>query len=514
MIWKSIVLAGFIGITASLVHKVQAQDSSYVDFFPFKAGDFWVYSDYSQVKQSVVNEVKYRVYADSSDSAGTLWAYVEIDDHSPPLDSLYYRKDSSGDVYINFGFGELRALKQNAITISDRWLGGKIDEERYAVYSLKDIYSYTSGGEEIRERDISYSVTTDTAGFPNGGELYGYVWREGFGIRVRYTYDGGNRLSMKGSFKNGEVYGDTTFNEITIDTVRTNFFPYKKGDVWVYEVSKASTVEKIHEVRYFAYKDSLAEDGSYWLFIEKNENGEKKEVYYREEDNGDIYSNDFIGVDALKFRNKAVKVDTFWVGSKLGDENYTVFRLLARGTSNPFNNSRNVYESRNIELYITQDSTANYTCCGKAQSQEVWIANFGLQLYFDAYMPERDYVWLLKGIFKEDLVFGDTTFTIVTGIEDLSEVPKEFQVYQNYPNPFNPSTTIEYQVSNPVNLSVSLFTYTGQKIAEIYQNKVHSPGNYALKIDESILGDISSSLLIVLFETQGNRQVKRITYIK
>ncbi|MDR9417321.1 MAG: hypothetical protein RI564_13630, partial [Gracilimonas sp.] len=46
------------------VVEIQAQDSVKTEFFPYQTGDFWIYEEYSQVKQEVVNEIKYRVYTD------------------------------------------------------------------------------------------------------------------------------------------------------------------------------------------------------------------------------------------------------------------------------------------------------------------------------------------------------------------------------------------------------------------------------------------------------------------
>lgn len=42
--------------------------------------------------------------------------------------------------------------------------------------------------------------------------------------------------------------------------------------------------------------------------------------------------------------------------------------------------------------------------------------------------------------------------------------PETVQLLQNYPNPFNPTTTIEYKLSQPGRVTLSIFNLSGQHI--------------------------------------------------
>ena len=64
--------------------------------------------------------------------------------------------------------------------------------------------------------------------------------------------------------------------------------------------------------------------------------------------------------------------------------------------------------------------------------------------------------------------------------------PLKFGLMQNYPNPFNPSTTIQYQVSSPTNVSIKVYDLLGNEVATIV-NEWKEAGNYEVEFDASKL---------------------------
>ncbi len=487
---------------------INAQDSTIINFFPYSEGDFWVYSEFSEVKQSIVNEVKYTVYADSTDSLGNKYAFVSINNNNG-LRFISYRKDTLGNIFTNFETEELKVLKQSVTQEMDFWVGGKISDDEYAMLTLLERSTYFFEGENREERNIGLSISNDTTeafGFGTSGQ----IWLEGFGNTEQFSAEGGNSLSMKGAYKNGVAFGDTTFSEILVDTVRTNFFPYSNGDVWVYDVTQVSTAVVIKQVRYRAIADSTDSHENQWVIAEKNNNGAKDTVYYRLELNGDIYSDDFIGVDALKFKEGAVQKEEFWVGPRLSETKYAVYQMRGIGVANPFFNSQEVYEDRSIDFYSTQDTTANFKCCGERTFQEVWVANFGVWLYRDHYLPDHDERWQLVGVYKEGLVFGDTTFTIVTPNELEIEVPAAFIVYQNYPNPFNPYTTITFSLPVDGHVELVVFDVLGRKVSELV-NEFRTQGSHTITFDASSL---SSGIYLYQLTVGSEITTKQMTLIK
>lgn len=503
--WLLIILFFFIGID------IQAQDSTKLEFFPYQTGDFWVFEDYWDFKQEVINEVKFRVYADSTDSSGTRWVHIETDDNRS-IDSVYYKVHENGDVYFNEYYEvELKALKYEETNQFDgNWVAGVIGEDNYAVFNLLNIDEVPFFGEMRERRVISLTVTSDTTCRDCGMDTAEDTWVEDFGVVGRGGYEGGSRLRLKGAWKGGEVFGDTTFTDIVVDTLRGDFFPYETGDFWVYDLIRDFGNPPTEKVKYSVYADSMDVDSTKWVYVEKNVNGQMDSVYYKVTKNGDIYSDDLVGEEMLKFKFQGVSKEDYWVGGQLENGMYGVYELSNVGIYDMVNTPQSVSESRNVNFYEME----NTTCCNSRKLREHWVAGFGIDgiRYFD---DPNVQAWSFAGIYKDGQVYGDTSFSVITSNELEQAVPSAFTLHQNYPNPFNPSTTVGYEISKPVKgLSATLYTYTGQKIAELFSEKYHSPGTYHLTIDEQILGSVASSMLILTFKSNTEVQHLKLIYLK
>jgi hypothetical protein len=62
----------------------------------------------------------------------------------------------------------------------------------------------------------------------------------------------------------------------------------------------------------------------------------------------------------------------------------------------------------------------------------------------------------------------------------VENLPKAFALLQNYPNPFNPETWIPYQLSEPANVSISIYNLNGQMVRHLELGSV-MPGHYTDK---------------------------------
>ena len=75
---------------------------------------------------------------------------------------------------------------------------------------------------------------------------------------------------------------------------------------------------------------------------------------------------------------------------------------------------------------------------------------------------------------------------IVTAIENIPALPKEFVLNQNYPNPFNPETDITYNVPIESNVKITVYNIIGNKITEIV-NERQSAGVYNISFQSDNL---------------------------
>jgi ligand-binding sensor domain-containing protein len=78
----------------------------------------------------------------------------------------------------------------------------------------------------------------------------------------------------------------------------------------------------------------------------------------------------------------------------------------------------------------------------------------------------------------------------VTAIEEKekAEVPSAFSLSQNHPNPFNPITTITYDLPRFSDVTLTLYTITGQKVG-VLVDAYQQPGHHRVFFDGSGLGN-------------------------
>ncbi len=102
----------------------------------------------------------------------------------------------------------------------------------------------------------------------------------------------------------------------------------------------------------------------------------------------------------------------------------------------------------------------------------------------------------------------------VTDVEDLAELPSQYKLEQNYPNPFNPSTTINFAITNPEQVSLRIYNNLGQQVAELV-NQFLPSGSYTVNFDAlSDAGNISSGFYFYNLTTPSFSQTKKMILLK
>ncbi len=497
------------------VQQVFGQEANPVYFFPYQTGDFWIYQTYSEAKQEVTDEIKHTVYADSTDSTGARWVYVKINSNDERIDSVYVNIRPNGDIYSDqfclWDYCEsLLVLKHSVIDWESFWIGGKAGGENYIRFDLLDRREDVVYGQSREHRVVGYSTTSDTTDPHSGLQSFSSTWVEGFGIMREYAFEGGGSTFVKGVVKDGTAYGDTAFAPVVVDTLREDFFPYRSGDFWVYNVYQSSIGEVQYEVKYRVYDDSTDAEGTRWVYVEKNVNGAVDTVYYKVTKDGDIYSDDVVGTEMLKFTAHGVSRDDYWVGGELSDGNYGVYELAFFGIYDMVGTPQLVSESRRIDFYTTKDTTINFACCGSRRSYERWAAGFGP--YVIKYDINSDTVWSIKSAYKNGQVYGDTTFTVITSNEIKQEIPSAFKLHQNYPNPFNPSTEIAFELYNSGNVSLIVYDLLGREIDRLIDNQLLPTGLH----QRSWQPEEGISSGVYIYQVTAGEQIKtrKMTLIK
>ncbi len=113
---------------------------------------------------------------------------------------------------------------------------------------------------------------------------------------------------------------------------------------------------------------------------------------------------------------------------------------------------------------------------------------------------------------------NDGSFEYSKTVEATIAAPVEFSLSQNYPNPFNPSTKISYSLPANSQVTVELYSLTGQKIATLFSGNLET-GYYDQTINMSNYG-LSSGVYLYRFigkELATGKQfnsVKKMMFVK
>ncbi|MBD3223315.1 MAG: T9SS type A sorting domain-containing protein, partial [Caldithrix sp.] len=102
-------------------------------------------------------------------------------------------------------------------------------------------------------------------------------------------------------------------------------------------------------------------------------------------------------------------------------------------------------------------------------------------------------------------------FSTVTSIEDkVSGVVTEYRLNQNYPNPFNPETTISFSLLSRQNVTLKVYTVTGQEVATL-ANETFDAGAHQIRFNAS---ELSSGVYFYRIEAGDFESIRRMMLVK
>jgi len=88
--------------------------------------------------------------------------------------------------------------------------------------------------------------------------------------------------------------------------------------------------------------------------------------------------------------------------------------------------------------------------------------------------------------------------------------PRSFSLLKCYPNPFNPSTTIEYSLATPGEVTISVFNIKGQ-LVDVIQSGFFSSGYYTV---EWAPDDLPSGIYFEEMKAGSFRDVMKVSFVK
>ena len=113
-------------------------------------------------------------------------------------------------------------------------------------------------------------------------------------------------------------------------------------------------------------------------------------------------------------------------------------------------------------------------------------------------------------------VFSGSPEFVALAIEDaLSLLPDDFSLRQNYPNPFNPSTTIEFTLPKPTDVSLVVYNLMGQQVRTLKRGMMDT-GHHSMiwhgKDDHGKL--VSSGVYLVRLQSKAFVSSRKMLMLK
>ncbi|NOG47480.1 MAG: T9SS type A sorting domain-containing protein [Calditrichaeota bacterium] len=112
-------------------------------------------------------------------------------------------------------------------------------------------------------------------------------------------------------------------------------------------------------------------------------------------------------------------------------------------------------------------------------------------------------------VFYLDDLSLDGTVSAVENPE-IGAIPEKYNITQNYPNPFNPNTNFEFSLPKTSQVSLKVFSLTGQLVATVIEENLNT-GKYIINWDSN---GIASGAYIYRFTAGDFVQTKRMVLIK
>jgi hypothetical protein len=104
----------------------------------------------------------------------------------------------------------------------------------------------------------------------------------------------------------------------------------------------------------------------------------------------------------------------------------------------------------------------------------------------------------------------DWNVSSTSDVEQISGLPKDFNLTQNYPNPFNPSTKIEYSIPEVAFVQLKVYDILGNEVATLV-NEEQSTGSYRVDFSGA---NLSSGMYIANLQDGNYTKTIKMTLLK
>jgi hypothetical protein len=120
------------------------------------------------------------------------------------------------------------------------------------------------------------------------------------------------------------------------------------------------------------------------------------------------------------------------------------------------------------------------------------------------------YGWTVdKWIYDGELPIVEVTITSVEKVND--KIPNNISLSQNYPNPFNPTTTIKFSINKQTQVTLAIYSVTGELVTHLIKPKEFNTGSYEVTFEAN---NLASGTYIYKLDVGDYTVSKKMTLLK
>ncbi len=110
-----------------------------------------------------------------------------------------------------------------------------------------------------------------------------------------------------------------------------------------------------------------------------------------------------------------------------------------------------------------------------------------------------------------DIHLATSTATDAAEEPKAAEVPERTRLAPNYPNPFNPTTQLRYQLAEPSNVSLHIYTLLGKRVATLVSSRYQRAGHYSYQWNAA---NFSSGIYMYILKTDSKSYTGKMMLLK
>ena len=294
----------------------------------------------------------------------------------------------------------------------------------------------------------------------------------------------------------------TVIKSLPIPQEILDFYPLAVGNRWVYDNTILDWNMNGFQDIYFreVLSEKVKQNGKkYFEILEKYINSGDTDTVYERIDSveGKVYRYNEYCPNSEEFIEDLVM--------NVGDSTYAV----RFGYCNEYLSTELLWENyfNNWNNWGIEGNRRNYRFVELVTADYFLSTAIGL----DYYRLDDDNGWkefVLKGMVKNGVVYGDTTLTDVD--DKINGIPTAYKLDQNFPNPFNPSTKITYEIPVQSNVVLRVYDIIGNEVATLV-NEPKPAGSYNILFDATSL---SSGVYFYRMQAGDYIETKKMIYLK